>query len=150
MNLFCSNCWQNLHITAAVHYFHYNFHPHYHYHHIQYHCLMLLCRLRILLTIPLNCNIVIYLFQINFVFFLWHVFFSSIIPRFSFFTSSKRTQNLFATIRKILDVLFLLLFISIFIYIYLSILIYTYLFLLLFFLYYLLYELDKIVKIWGI
>ena len=45
-----------------------------------------------------------------------HIFSSSLIPSFSFFTSSKRTQNSFTTIRYILDVLFILMFISIIIY----------------------------------
>ena len=45
------------------------------------------------------------LFQLNVVF--WHRFFSSFIPSFLVFTSSKRTQNYFTTIKHILDVLFI-------------------------------------------
>ena len=45
-----------------------------------------------------------------------HIFFSSVIPSFLFFTPSKITQNSFTTRRQILDVLFLLIFISIVIY----------------------------------
>ena len=72
--------------------------------------------LKILLTIPF-CNMIPCLFQLNFVFFLpAYIFFSSLIPRFSCFTPSKRTQNSFRTIRPILDVLFILIFISIVIY----------------------------------
>ena len=37
-------------------YFHYNPHQHYRYHHFHYHCKMHLYHLRILLTIPLDCN----------------------------------------------------------------------------------------------
>ena len=52
-------------------YFHYNSHHHYHYdHHFHYHCKMRLYHLRILLTIPLDYNIMPCLFQLNFVFFL--------------------------------------------------------------------------------
>ena len=38
VKIFCSNYWQNPHITVAVNYFHYNSHHHYHYHHFHYHC----------------------------------------------------------------------------------------------------------------
>ena len=51
-------------------YFQYNSHRHYHYHHFHYHCKMHLYRLRFLLTIPLDCNMIPCLFQLNFVFFL--------------------------------------------------------------------------------
>ena len=44
------------------------------------------------------------------------MFFCILIPNFSFFTLSKRTQNSFATIRHALDVLFILIFTSIVIY----------------------------------
>ena len=66
-----------------------------------------LYRLRILLTIPLEFNIIPCLFQLNFVFFL---------PSFSFFTPSKRIQNSFTTTRQILDVFFIFIFIYIVIY----------------------------------
>ena len=51
-------------------YFHYNSHHHYHYHHFQYDCKMHLYRLRILLTILLDCNMILCLFQLNFLLFL--------------------------------------------------------------------------------
>ena len=58
-------------------YFRYNFHHHYHYHHLHCHCKMHLYRLRILLTrevlyltIPLDCNMIPCLFQLNLVRFL--------------------------------------------------------------------------------
>ena len=62
---------------------------------------------------------------------------------------SKRTQNSFTTIRQILVVLFILIFISIFIYIFLHLIAYPYLHLdiYIYVLCILLYELDKIVKI---
>ena len=141
MKLFCSNYLQNPPITAAVHYFHYNSHHHYRFH---YHCKMHLYYLKILLTIPL-CNMIPCLLY-------RHIFFFSLIPSFSFFTPSKRTQNSFTTSRQILDVLFILIFISIVIYTslfiltylhFLHLLIYTYV------LFILLYELHKIDKIWG-
>ena len=105
MKLFCSNYWQYPPVTAAVHYFHYNSHHHYRFH---YHYKMHIYCLKILLTIPL-CNMISCLLY-------RHIFFFSLIPSFSFFTPSKRTQNLFTTIRNILDVLFILIFISIVIY----------------------------------
>ena len=89
-------------------YFHYNLHQHYRYHHFHYHCKMHLYRLRILLTIPLDCNMVPWLF--------WHIFVSSLIPNFLLFMHSKRTQNSFMTTRHFLDVLFILILISIGIY----------------------------------
>ena len=63
VKLFCSNYWQSPKITAAVHYFHYNSHQHHHYHHFHYHWKMHLYRLKTLLTIPLYCNMISYLFQ---------------------------------------------------------------------------------------
>ena len=95
-------------------FFHYNSHHHYHHHYFHYHCKMHLYYLSILPRIPLDCNMILCLFQLNFVFFLifWHIFFSSVTPSFSFFTPSKRTQNSFTTSRQILDVLFILIFIS--------------------------------------
>ena len=85
------------------------------------------------LTIPLNCNMIPCLFQLNFVLFLPAHIFSSLIPSFSFFTPSKMTQDSFTTTRQILDVLSIL--ISIVTY-NLPTLIYTYLFILTFSLYY--------------
>ena len=108
MKLFCSNYWQNPRVTDVVRYFHYNSHHHYHFH---YHCKMHLYCPKILLTILL-CNLIPLLnFQLNFVFFYRHIFFSSLIPSFSFFTPSKRTQNPFTTIRHVLHVFFILIFI---------------------------------------
>ena len=72
-----------------------------------------LYHLRILLSIPVDCKMITCLFQLNFVFFLRHISFHSVIPSLSFFTRSKRTQNSFTTSRQILDVLFILIFISI-------------------------------------
>ena len=66
-------------------FFHYNSHHHFHYDHFHYYCKMHLYRLRILITISLDCNMVPCLFQLNFVFFLRHIFFSSRIPSFLFF-----------------------------------------------------------------
>ena len=129
-------------------YFHYNPHHHNHYHHFRYHCRMHFYCLRILRTIPLDCNMIPWL--------LWHIFFSSLIPSFLFFMHSKRTQNSFTTTRQLLDVLFTLIFIAVYlytyIYCYLHLLTYTYLNLLIYThaLFIPLYKLDKIVKIWGI
>ena len=81
-----------------------------------HHCKLHLYRLRVLLTIPLDCNNIPCLFELNFIFFLLAQFFSSLIPSFLFFTPSKRTQNSFTTTREILDVFFILIFISIVIY----------------------------------
>ena len=106
MKLFCRNNWQNPPVTAAVYYFHYNSH---HYYHSHYHCTMHLYCLKILLTIPLR-NMIPCLFELNFVFFI------RAYSSFSFSTLSKRTQNLFATVRYILDVLVILSFISLVIY----------------------------------
>ena len=57
---------------------------HFHYHHFHYHCKIHLYHLRILWTIPLDCNMIPYLSQLNFVFFLLLMFFSSHIPSFLF------------------------------------------------------------------
>ena len=87
--------------------------------------------LKILLTIPL-CNTIPCLFQLNFVFFFfWHIFFSGLIPSFLFFMPSKRAQNLFTTIKHILDAFFILVkFISIVTYtVYISLLTLTCLYL---------------------
>ena len=113
VKLFCCNYWQNPAVTAAVHYVHYNSHHHYHFH---YDRKMHLCCLKILLIVPL-CNIPVCLsyilssfYQLNFIFLFK---FCLLIPIFSFFTPSKRTQNSITTIRHVLDVLFILIFISI-------------------------------------
>ena len=89
---------------------------HFHCHIFHYHRKMHLYRLRILLTISLDCNMIHCLFQLNLSFFFRHIFFSSLIRSFSFFTPNNRTQNLFTTTRQILDVLFILIFIPIVIY----------------------------------
>ena len=68
--------------------------------------------IRILLPILLDCKMKC-LFQSSFFRFL---FFSSVIPSFSLFTPSQRTQNSFTISRQVLDVLFILIFISIVIY----------------------------------
>ena len=81
-----------------------------------YHCKLHLYCLRILLIIPRYYNIIPCLFLLNFVILFWYIFFSSLIPTFLFFMPSKRTQNSFTTTRQILDVFFILIFISIVIY----------------------------------
>ena len=148
VKLFCSIYWENPRVTADVHYFH-------HYH-IHYHCKIHLYCLKSPLSIPL-CNMIICLFQLILSSFYRHIFFPSLVPSFLFFTPSKRTQNWFATIRHTLDVLFILIYISIVIYtvyslLYLHLLAYTYLHLLIYtcVLFILLYELDKVLEIWGI
>ena len=50
-------------------YFHYNSHHRYHHHYIHDHCKMQLYRLRVLLTIPLDFNMILRLFQLNFALF---------------------------------------------------------------------------------
>ena len=70
VRIFCCNIWKNPPVTAADHYSHYNSHHQYYYHHFHYHCKMHFYRLKILLTIPLYCNMISCLFQLNFVFFL--------------------------------------------------------------------------------
>ena len=119
-----------------------------------YHCKWNLYRLRILLTSLLDWSIIPCLFQVNFVFFFfWHVFFSSLIPSFSFFTPSKRIRNSFTTIRQVLDVFLYTCSCKLFIAIYSSLFTFNWLYLFtlayLYFcsLYILFYELDKIVKI---
>ena len=82
---------------------HYNPHHHYHYHHFHYHCKMYFYRLRIVLTSPLDFNMIPWLFR--------HIFFSSLIP------SVYDHQTTFE------DVFFILIFISTVIYTYLFILI---------------------------
>ena len=69
LKLSCCNQWQNSQIIAAVHYFH-NYHHHCYYHHLHYHRKMHLYRLRILLIIHFDCNMISCLFQLNFVCFL--------------------------------------------------------------------------------
>ena len=119
-----------------------------------YHSKLNLYYLRTLLTNPIDCNSIPCLFQLNFVFFLLACILTILIPSFSFFTLSKRIQNLFTTTRKILDVFFILLFLSylwLFTVPYLHLIDYTYLRLLIYtyVLFILLYELDKIFIIWA-
>ena len=112
MELFYSNYWENPPVTAAaVHYFADNSRHHYHFH---YHCKMHLCYLKILLTAPL-CNMIPCLLQLILSSFYRHIFFSSLIPSFSFFT---RTKGLRIHLRpsNSLDLLFMLIFISIVVY----------------------------------
>ena len=73
-----------------------------------YHCKWHLYRLRILLTILLDYNIILCLFQKNFISFLPGFIFSSLIPSFSFVMPSKRTQNSFTTTRQILNAFLIL------------------------------------------
>ena len=51
-------------------FFQYNSHHHFHYHHFHYHRKIHFNCLKILLTIPLDCNMIPCLLQLNFVFFL--------------------------------------------------------------------------------
>ena len=88
---------------------------HFHYHHFHYHRKMHLYHLRIFLTIPLDCNMIPCLFQLNFVFFLPLIFFSSLIPSFPFLHSAKGLRNRFRCS----------LYIYIYIYSYLHFLLYT-------------------------
>ena len=163
----CGNYWQNPQIAAAVHYFHYKSHHHYHCHHFHCHCKIHLYCLRIILIIPLDCNIIPCLFPLNFVCFLLTYIFLQFISSFTFCTPIERTQNSLTTIRHIFEFFFI--YTYIYIYNYLHFLIYTYnylhLFILIFMfvLYYiyihtyryhmsllLLSKLDKIDKMWGI
>ena len=56
-------------------YFQHNSHHHFHYNHFHYHRKVHLYRLRILLIIPPDYNMITCLFQLNFVFFLPAYFF---------------------------------------------------------------------------
>ena len=90
---------------------------------------MRLSRLRILLTIPFDCNMITCLF-----FFLpVYICFQTYCKLFGFLRPVKILDKFF---RQILDILFILLFISILIYTQLLAIIYTYLFILMFTLYY--------------
>ena len=83
VKLFCSNYWQSPKITAAVHCFHYNSHRHYYYHHFHYHW-NYHYRLKILLTILFIVISSPICFNLSS--FYRHMFFSNLIPIFSFFT----------------------------------------------------------------
>ena len=129
--LFCSNYWQNPQIASAVHYFNYKSHHHYQCHHFHCHCKIHLHCLRILLTIPLNCNMIPRLFPLNFVCFLPKcIFLQSYSRLYTFLRPVKglrirlRPSDIFSNFS-----LFILIFISIIIYTFLFtlILIYTYL-----------------------
>ena len=131
-------------------FFHYNYH-HYHYHHFHYHCKMHLYRLRILLTIPLDCNMIPCLFKLfKFCLLNFVIYFSLVI--FQAFRCLHPVKGLryrlFRNRRCCLLYLYLWLFtlpyLHLTAFIYLHLLIYTYV------LSILLYELDKIAKIWGI
>ena len=69
--------------------FRHNSHHHFYYRHFLYHRKMHLYRLKILLTIPLDWNIIPCLFQLNLSSFFPHIFFFSLIPSFSFLRSVK-------------------------------------------------------------
>ena len=107
MKLFCRNYQQSPSITTVVHYFCYNSHYHYHFH---YQCKMHPYCLKVLVTIPLG-NMIPCCFSKMLPSFHWHMCFSSLIPSFSFIAPSWETQKWFTTIRDILDVLFILIFI---------------------------------------
>ena len=74
----------------------YNSHDHFHFHHFYYHLYhskIHLYRLRILLTIPLDCNIIPCLFQLNFVFFLRaYIFLQSYSELFVFYAQQKDSE----------------------------------------------------------
>ena len=89
----------SLDIKRLLLFLQYNYHHHFHYHQFHYHRKMHFYRLIILLTIYLDCKMIPFLFQLNLSSFLWQIFFSSLIPSFSFVTLSKRTQNSFTTTR---------------------------------------------------
>ena len=103
-------------------------------------------------TVPFIYGWKLYILAVKIYFFDWKR--KLIIPSFSFFTPNKRTQNSFTTISHILDVLFILIFISIVtVYISLFTLTCLYLFTLTLYtcvLFIILYELDEIDKIWEI
>ena len=86
--------WQLLakHSDNCDHYFYYNSHHHYHYHHFHYHCKMHLYCLKIVLTILLYCNLIPCFFSKILSSFYRLIFLSTVIPNFSLFTPSKRTQ----------------------------------------------------------
>ena len=95
------------------------------------------------------------LFQLTFVFFLPVCIFLLLYYTFRFFTPSKKSQDYFTTIRHILDVLVIPLiysygYLHCLIYTHLLILIYNYLSIVIYILFILLYEFDKIDKIWEI
>ena len=98
-------------------YFHYNPHHHYHCHHFHYHCKMNFYHLRILWTIPLDCNMIPSLFQ--------HIYFSSLIPSFLFFMHSIFYDSEFFYDHQ--TTLTCSLYTCIYIYSYLHLLAYTYL-----------------------
>ena len=131
----CSNYWQNPQLAAAVHYFHYKSHHHYHCHHFHCYCKIHLYCIRIILTVPLDCNIIPFLFLLNFVCFLPTYIFLQSYSKLYVFAPSERTQNSLTTIRHIFEFFFIytynyLHFIPIIIYtsLFTLILIYTYLY----------------------
>ena len=67
--IFLKNILKNIWEILLL-YFHCNSHHYYHHRHFHNNCKMHLYRLKVLLTIPLNCNMIPCLFQLNFVFFL--------------------------------------------------------------------------------
>ena len=137
-------------------YLHYNSHDHFHFHHFHYHlyhCKIHLYRLRIVLTIPLDCNIIPCLFQLNFVFFPpAYIFLQSYSELFVFYAQQKDSEFvcdhqknfrcfLYTYIYKFFIVIQIIYshYLHLIDYTYLRLLIYTYV------LFILLYELDKIV-----
>ena len=71
--------------TASLFSVSFSYH-HFHYHHFHYDHKMHLYRLRILLTILLDCSMISCLFQVNFVFFLpAYIFFYSYSKLFTFY-----------------------------------------------------------------
>ena len=133
-------------------YFHYNSHHHYHYHHFHCHRKMHFYCQRMLLAIPLICNMIPCLFQLNFVFFLEaYIFLLSHSKLFVFCTQLKGSEFVsdHQTSFRCSPYIYIYSYIQFLIYTYFLLLIYTYLYYT-YVLFILLYELDKINKIWGI
>ena len=114
-----------------------------------YHCKIDLYRLRILLSIPIDCNIILSLFQLNFFFFLLVYICLQSFSKPFFFMPNKmirlRLPDKFQTFS-----LYLYLYLQLFTLPYLHLIACTYLHLRIYtnVLVILLYELDKIVKLW--
>ena len=134
----------------------YNSHHHYHYHHFHCHCTMYLYHLRILLSIPLDCYMIPCLFQLNFVFFLpVYIFSLVLLQAFRIFLAQEKDSEFVYDHQtnfrcSLYTSIYIYSYLQFLIYTYLLVLIYTYLLIYTYVFFILLYELDKIVKIWGI
>ena len=92
---FCENLFWRTYANDGFFIFSIILYRYFHYHHFHYHGKILLYHLRILLTIPLDCNLIPCLFQLNFVFFRQLIFFSSLIPSFPFWRPVKGVRICF-------------------------------------------------------